>query len=201
MSSVRRLLSKSVAASRATIAAPRFYTSFRHYSSAVHENDPKTLDEEKARNLSKKQHATSTPHENAPGWNEYLASASEAHIKADKSDATTIESMTTTTIKHVHARHHGDDKVISVEAEYEKEEVDGPLGGAASRSSSDNGNNETKYESRDSEHDSVQGPLKGAKGKPQPSGQAKDLKHHEREHVKKDSTGSEEAVRADRGDI
>jgi hypothetical protein len=32
--------------------------------------------------MEKKQHLTSTTHEEqAPGWNEYLASSSEAHIK------------------------------------------------------------------------------------------------------------------------
>lgn len=36
---------------------------------------------EKQRNLSNKQHRTSTPLSNAPGWNEHLASASEASVK------------------------------------------------------------------------------------------------------------------------
>jgi len=38
------------------------------------------LDREKARNLSKT-HKKSSPHEHAPGWNETLASASEASVK------------------------------------------------------------------------------------------------------------------------
>lgn len=38
---------------------------------------------EKQRNLSNKQHRTSTPLPNAPGWNEHLASASEASVKVD----------------------------------------------------------------------------------------------------------------------
>ena len=48
----------------------------------MHDNDPEILELEKKRNLSKQQHKTSTPHAHAPGWNEYLASASEASIKA-----------------------------------------------------------------------------------------------------------------------
>ena len=39
------------------------------------------LDTEKARNLKGEQHKTSTTIRNAPGWNQYLASASEAAIK------------------------------------------------------------------------------------------------------------------------
>lgn len=43
---------------------------------------PQVLEQEKKRNLSKEQHKTSTPHpDHAPGWNENLASASEAAIK------------------------------------------------------------------------------------------------------------------------
>lgn len=47
----------------------------------MHDNDPDLLEVEKKRNLENKQHATSTPISEAPGWNEYLATSSEAHIK------------------------------------------------------------------------------------------------------------------------
>ena len=47
----------------------------------MHDNDPVTLEAEKQRNLANKQHATSTPISEAPGWNEHLASSSEAHVK------------------------------------------------------------------------------------------------------------------------
>ncbi|KAH9838323.1 uncharacterized protein C8Q71DRAFT_750484, partial [Rhodofomes roseus] len=48
----------------------------------MHEHDPDTIEKEKHRNLTGKQHKTSAPHEKtAPGWNEYLASASEAAVK------------------------------------------------------------------------------------------------------------------------
>lgn len=49
----------------------------------MHDNDPELLEQEKQRNLQQKQHLTSTPHEHAPGWNEYLASTSEAYTKVD----------------------------------------------------------------------------------------------------------------------
>ena len=49
----------------------------------MHENDPAVLEREKHLNLQGKQQST---HEHAPGWNEYLASASEAHVKADKAE-------------------------------------------------------------------------------------------------------------------
>ncbi|GAW02586.1 ctg1 protein [Lentinula edodes] len=68
----RTLVSRSV--------GPVATTSMR-YSSTMHDNDPDVLDTEKKRNLSKTQHGTSTPHDHAPGWNEHLASASEAHVK------------------------------------------------------------------------------------------------------------------------
>jgi hypothetical protein len=47
----------------------------------VNDNDPDLLEVEKKRNLENKQHTTSTPISEAPGWNEYLATSSEAHIK------------------------------------------------------------------------------------------------------------------------
>lgn len=44
-------------------------------------NTLQVLEKEKHRNLSRTQHETSTPHKHAPGWNEYIASASEANVK------------------------------------------------------------------------------------------------------------------------
>ncbi|GFZ46230.1 hypothetical protein JCM24511_04477 [Saitozyma sp. JCM 24511] len=56
----------------------------RAVHSSVHGNDPNILSKEKARNLSGNQD-TSAPHkEHAPGWNEHLASDSEANVKADQ---------------------------------------------------------------------------------------------------------------------
>ncbi|KAF7369335.1 hypothetical protein MVEN_00261800 [Mycena venus] len=76
--------------SRSTIRAARAVapTTTRltgtRFSSTMHDNDPATLEKEKHRNLQGKQDKNSTPHEHAPGWNEPLASASEASVKADQ---------------------------------------------------------------------------------------------------------------------
>lgn len=50
-------------------------------TSTIHDNNPEVLELEKQRNLAGKQHATSTPIPEAPGWNEQLATSSEAHIR------------------------------------------------------------------------------------------------------------------------
>ncbi|KAI0649490.1 hypothetical protein C8Q79DRAFT_950812 [Trametes meyenii] len=126
----------------ALTAAPRFY------SSTMHDNDPEVPEEEKRRNLSKLQHETSTPiPDQAPGWNQYLASASEAAIKADQSTGTPLE-LQERTVKYVKERHHrGDSSATSQspvepgvstshmkhdgptdpEAPYSRDEIDGPL--------------------------------------------------------------------------
>jgi len=54
---------------------------FPHSRSHISNGDPDVIELEKRRNLSKEQGKTSTPHEFAPGWNEQLASVSEAYIK------------------------------------------------------------------------------------------------------------------------
>ncbi|KII89999.1 hypothetical protein PLICRDRAFT_40186 [Plicaturopsis crispa FD-325 SS-3] len=92
----------------------------------MHDNDPQTLDAEKAKNLSSQQHGTSTPHpEGAPGWNEHLASASEAAVKADR-HAKPAADMQRETIDYIHAR-HSDDKP-SQRGTDASDEVGGPLG-------------------------------------------------------------------------
>ncbi|KAF7326173.1 hypothetical protein MKEN_00469400 [Mycena kentingensis (nom. inval.)] len=104
------------------------------YSSTVHDNDPTTLDREKARNLSNMQHHTSTPHkQHAPGWNEYLATTSEATVKADKSTGTVAE-MQSATVEHIASRHPKAGKDAGsgsdgsqLEAGFTKEGVRGPL--------------------------------------------------------------------------
>jgi hypothetical protein len=79
----------------AAVAAPRFYASGYPHSPAAHSptclprhsrshitnGDPDMVELEKKRNLSKEQGKTSTPHDFAPGWNEHLASVSEAYVK------------------------------------------------------------------------------------------------------------------------
>jgi hypothetical protein len=95
----------------------------------MHDNDPETLEREKRRNLSSTQHKTSTPIDNAPGWNEDLASASEAHVKADRSSVT-INDLQRKTIDYLNAKHQQDDQMDHREASYLRDEVTGPLGTA-----------------------------------------------------------------------
>ncbi|OSC97736.1 hypothetical protein PYCCODRAFT_1439975 [Trametes coccinea BRFM310] len=124
-------------------ATPRFY------SSTMHDNDPEVLEQEKMRNLSKQQHKTSTPLEDAPGWNEHLASASEAAVKADQF-AGSPKDLQDKTIKYVKDRHHSNESATTKEAPphepgistshmrhngtsnaeeapYQRDEIDGPL--------------------------------------------------------------------------
>lgn len=84
------------------------------------------------RNLSGKQHKTSSTHEYAPGWNEYLATNSEAAVKADKDGSESPDVLQKRSVEHIMARHHEDDVTAgSMEAEYERDEVEGPLRGAS----------------------------------------------------------------------
>ncbi|KAJ7170794.1 hypothetical protein C8R43DRAFT_981085 [Mycena crocata] len=97
------------------------------FSPTMHDNDPEILDAEKARNLAGTQHRTSTPHkQHAPGWNEHLASASEASVKADKATGSPAE-LQSTTIEYIQTRHPLND-----EATYSHDQVDGPLSSAKS---------------------------------------------------------------------
>ncbi|KAJ7274329.1 hypothetical protein B0H12DRAFT_1088162 [Mycena haematopus] len=91
----------------------------------MHDNDPEILETEKIRNLAGTQYKTSTPHKHAPGWNEHLASASEASVKADK-DTGSPGDLQKTTVEYIQARHSPD------EATYLRDQVDGPLSSAQS---------------------------------------------------------------------
>ncbi|KAJ9101543.1 hypothetical protein QFC20_005236 [Naganishia adeliensis] len=62
--------------------------------------DGKALEDEKQKNLSGTQ--KSTHPEDAPGWNELLASESEAVIKAERAQDEPFEKLQKETIKHVH---------------------------------------------------------------------------------------------------
>ncbi|KDQ24762.1 hypothetical protein PLEOSDRAFT_1090448 [Pleurotus ostreatus PC15] len=104
----------------------------RRQSSTMHDNDPDVLDLEKKRNLSGTQHKTSTPHTNAPGWNEHLATASEASVKADRSDSSP-EDMQRTTVEYIHSRHAPDERTEPTSAFYSYDTVDGPLGAGADK--------------------------------------------------------------------
>ncbi|KAH9928725.1 uncharacterized protein B0H18DRAFT_874647 [Fomitopsis serialis] len=136
-----------------TVPKPGMAVAPRYYSSSMHDHNADTLDTEKKRNLTGKQHRSSAPHdESAPGWNEYLGSASEAAVKADQSpddgDVATMQHKTATRIKR---RYHEEESPDpnppeqalekgtdtshmahgeNVHAVYERDEVSGPLGGA-----------------------------------------------------------------------
>ncbi|KAJ3714164.1 hypothetical protein FB446DRAFT_784527 [Lentinula raphanica] len=125
LTSRSRAMLKAATVSR-SVSKPAFTTTTMRYSSTMHDNDPHVLDTEKKRNLSKTQHGTSTPHDHAPGWNEHLASASEAHVKADRSTASPSE-LADRTIKYIHDRHSPENAVQPTEASFSRDEVGGPL--------------------------------------------------------------------------
>ncbi|KAI4293888.1 hypothetical protein K525DRAFT_244535 [Schizophyllum commune Loenen D] len=103
-------------------------------TSTMHDNDPKTLELEKQRNLAGKQHhSASAPHEeHAPGWNEHLASASEASVKADQAPHGDPAEMQRKTIDGIKRRHMHDDSSEPTTASFSRDSVEGPLseGGA-----------------------------------------------------------------------
>ncbi|KAF5382031.1 hypothetical protein D9615_004394 [Tricholomella constricta] len=107
------------------------FRSTRRCLSTMHGNDPDTLESEKNRNLSKQQHKTSTPHANAPGWNEALASESEADVKADRSGFATTSELQEQTVEYIASRYSPDDRTTPTTAHYSRDEVSGPLGSAA----------------------------------------------------------------------
>ncbi|KAJ8521368.1 hypothetical protein ONZ45_g1943 [Pleurotus djamor] len=118
----------AVAAGSPGMASSRC-TSTRFYSSTMHDNDPELLEAEKQKNLRGLQHKTSTPHSHAPGWNEHLASASEASVKADRSDGTPAD-LQRSTIEYIHSRHSPDERAAPTNAFYSHDTVKGPLSGA-----------------------------------------------------------------------
>ncbi|KAJ7593272.1 hypothetical protein C8J56DRAFT_930709 [Mycena floridula] len=95
------------------------------YTSTMHDNDPELLELEKQRNLSLKQHRTSTPHQQIPGWNEHLATASEASVKADQVDTSSLSEMQNQTVSYIRNRHSAEDN--SQSESVVKDEVSGPL--------------------------------------------------------------------------
>ncbi|KAF5342408.1 hypothetical protein D9611_001808 [Ephemerocybe angulata] len=100
-----------------------------HSSSTMHDNDPEILEREKQRNLSGQQFEVCTE-PIAPGWNEALASASEAFVKADRDNLTNTEELAKETINLVTRKYDPENRSGSTTAEYTKDEVSGPLRGA-----------------------------------------------------------------------
>ncbi|KAL0577145.1 hypothetical protein V5O48_004859 [Marasmius crinis-equi] len=141
---------------------------------------PQVLETEKQRNLRHEQHKTSTPHKDAPGWNENLASSSEASVKADRSVGGPTQDET---VEYILSRHTPDDRVHTA-ATNMKDEVEGPLG---------------------IKRDEVSGPLGTAKGRADTEHLVKKTVHEEKTEVfrKKGETAtdSEESVKADRGEV
>ncbi|KAH9481368.1 hypothetical protein JR316_0005893 [Psilocybe cubensis] len=91
------------------------------------------LEKEKHRTLNRDLNdKTSSPHEYAPGWNETLASASEAAVKADRSDGGPQE-MQSRTVEHLKARRRETDGESSTTAYYSRDTVTGPLSGATGK--------------------------------------------------------------------
>ena len=93
--------------------------------STMHGNDPEILEREKHRNLSgtQKHH-----YENAPGWNENLASESEATVKSLRSDTKTSSAdLQKQTIEHLKASDLQNSEESSITAKDVKDEVTGPL--------------------------------------------------------------------------
>ncbi|PPQ70302.1 hypothetical protein CVT26_014587 [Gymnopilus dilepis] len=156
------------AALRTAIASAGRYES----TSTMHENDPEVLEREKNRVLSRNANdKTGAPHEHAPGWNESLASASEANVKADKAPGGPAE-MQSKTVEFMKARRSEDaEGSTSTTAFYARDEVKGPLSGA-----------QGKEEVGDATEDIIIKRLKELKGKVM-------------------MTPSEEDVKADRGEI
>ncbi|KAG1876123.1 hypothetical protein C8R48DRAFT_627669 [Suillus tomentosus] len=115
-------------ARKADTLSTRRYDDGRRYTSTMHDNDPETLEREKRRNLSGTQ-VENSANDDAPGWNENLASESEAHVKADRSSVT-INDLQRKTIDYVNAKHQADERMDHREASYLKDEVTGPLGTA-----------------------------------------------------------------------
>lgn len=100
----------------------------------MHDNDPEILEREKYRNLSKTQHRTSTPLDNAPGWNEHLATASEASVKADRSEFGRSDfspaDLQKRTVEYLTSRNSPEERVEPTFALYTRDEVQGPLSSA-----------------------------------------------------------------------
>lgn len=110
-----------VSGSRRLESTRLFHDSSTRSSSTMHDNDPETLEREKHRNLTGSQYDRSSA-KHAPGWNETLASASEATVKADQ-DHTNPAELTAETIELVSRKHSDpDNSTDHLSAHYRKDE-------------------------------------------------------------------------------
>ena len=93
------------------------------------------MEREKRRNLSGQQFGHSDPVKHAPGWNESLASSSEARIKADQDESSPSE-LAAQTINYVKKKYDPEERGAATNADYPKEEVSGPLRDALGKAAS-----------------------------------------------------------------
>ncbi|KAI9461652.1 hypothetical protein BJY52DRAFT_190895 [Lactarius psammicola] len=90
----------------------------------MHDNDPEVLEREKRRNLARHSYQTSSPIDHSPGWNENLATASEANVKADQENASSPQDLASRTVAHLKAKDVPEETVLATE---DLDEVSGPL--------------------------------------------------------------------------
>lgn len=97
----------------------------------MHENDPEVLEREKRRNLSRVGYQTSAPVDDAPGWNELLATNAEASVKADRTpNDASVADLVRRTVAHMKAKDSPEERFEGSEASYDRDEISGPLRGA-----------------------------------------------------------------------
>lgn len=115
-----------------SLTRPAVTATFTHPSlanraySTMHDNDPEVLEREKRRNLTRQPYQTSSPLDHSPGWNEHLASTSEAHVKADQ-DRSSPDDLAARTVAHLKAKVSVEDGSTSSTTRFDLDEVSGPL--------------------------------------------------------------------------
>jgi len=154
----RQRIAVTTAASRTlgAIEIPRALfraQSTRMYSSTMHENNPEVLEREKQRNLAGKQFGKMPEtHDFAPGWNETLASTSEAHVKADKAGGTPLE-MQRKTVEYMKIHSDPENRENSTSAAAgDKDEVTGPLQTAGGQRAASDTDDNAPFTEQDQEH-------------------------------------------------
>jgi len=104
------------------------------------------LEREKRRNLSRHPYQTSSPFDHSPGWNELLASTSEANVKVRRpcwysllsfyvpfvapqadQDTTPPHDLASRTVAHIKAKISAEENISSGTARFDRDEVSGPL--------------------------------------------------------------------------
>jgi len=108
-----------------TFTSPRL-ANHAYSTSTMHDNDPEVLEREKRRNLTRQPYQTSSPLDHSPGWNEHLASTSEANVKADK-DRSSPHDLASRTVSHLKAKISVEEGAASSTSRLDLDEVSGPL--------------------------------------------------------------------------